>query len=109
MSERLPESEQPPDVNERLARLELIVELAPDVVKATRALLRVLGDMAEAMDSLAQGQAKVVARVTDLQPTIASTEQTFKATRNRILERIHDLEIYLASIEERLPTLEDEL
>ena len=106
MSERLPESEQPPDVYERLARLELIVELVPDVVKATRALLGVLGDMAEAMDSLVQGQAEVVARVTDLQPTIASTEQTFKATRNQILERIHDLEIYLASIEERLSTLE---
>ena len=106
MSERLPESEQRPDVNERLDRLELIVELVPDVVKATRALLRVLGDMAEAMDSLAQGQAEVVARVTDLQPTMASTEQTFEATRNRILERIHDLEICLASIEERLSTLE---
>lgn len=106
MPERLPESEQPPDVNERLARLELIVELVPDVVKATCAWLRVLGDMAEAMDSLAQGQAEVVARVTDLQPTIASTGQTFKATRNQILERIHDLEICLASIEERLSTLE---
>ena len=53
MSQRLPESKQPPDVNERLARLELIVELVPDVVKSTRALLRVLGDMTKAVDNLA--------------------------------------------------------
>jgi hypothetical protein len=47
--------------------------------------------------------------VGDFQQAIADAEQTFKGTRDQILEGIQDLEIHLATIEERLATLEDEL
>ena len=109
-------SEQPDNMNERLARLEWVVELVLDVVKSTRSALKVLGDMAAAVDNLAAGQSKnaswaggVVVRVGYLQQAITDTEQTFKETRDQILDGIQDLEIHLAIIEERLATLEDEL
>ena len=115
-------SEQPDNVNERLARLELVAELVPDVLKSTRSALKVLGDMAAAVDNLAAGQSaissrvgdvaeqmgEVAVRVGDLQQAVADTEQTFKETRAQILEGVQDLEIHLAIIEERLATLEDE-
>lgn len=45
----------------------------------------------------------------DLQQAITDTERTFKETRDQILEGVQDLEIHLATIEERLATLEEEL
>ena len=50
-----------------------------------------------------------MSRVGDFQQAIADTEQTFKETRDQILEGVQDLEIHLATIEERLAMLEDEL
>jgi len=47
--------------------------------------------------------------VGDLQQAIADTEQTFKETRDQIIEGVRDLEIHLATIEVRLATLGDEL
>lgn len=55
--------EQPDNVNERLARLKLVAELVPDVVKSTRSALKVLGDMAAAVDNLAAGQSEIASRV----------------------------------------------
>lgn len=52
---------------------------------------------------------EVAVRVGDLQQAVADTEQTFKETRDQILEGVQDLEIHLAIIEERLATMEDEL
>lgn len=101
-------SEQRNNMNERLVRLELVAELVPDVVKSTRSALKILGDMAAAVDDLAVGQSEIASRVGDLQQAIADTEQTFKETRDQILNNVHDLEIHLATIEERLATLEDE-
>ena len=48
-------SAQQSNVNERLARLELVMELVPDIVKSTRSALKVLGDVATAVDDLAAG------------------------------------------------------
>jgi len=107
--------EQPDNVNERLVRLKLVVKLVPDMVKATQSALKVLGDITAVVDNLAGGQSaiasrtgEVAVRVGGLQQAIADTERTFKETRDRILEGVQDLEIHLATIEERLATLEDE-
>ena len=101
--------EQPDNVNERLARLKLVAKLVADVVKATRSALKIPGDIAAAVDNLADGQSAIAVRVGDLQQAIADTEQTFNETRDQILKGVQDLEIHLATIEERLATLEDEL
>lgn len=90
------------DVNTRLARLERVVALVPDVVHSTRTALGVLGDMAGAVDGL-------VVEMGALRQRIADTEVLFRETRDQILEGAHTLEIHLASIEEQLATLEDEL
>ncbi len=90
------------DVNTRLARLERVAALMPDVAQSTRTALRVLGDMAEAVDGLA-------AEMGALRQRIADTEALFRETRDQILEGGHTLKIHLASIGERLATLEDEL
>ena len=101
MSEPYP-NPSPSDVNTRLARLERVVALVPDVVQSTRTALGVLGDMAEAVDGLA-------VEMGALRQRIADTEALFRETRDQILEGVHTLEIHLASIEERIATLEDEL
>ncbi len=108
--------EQPDNVIERLARLKLVAKLVADVVKATRSALKIPGDIAAAVDNLVEGQSatasragEVAVRVCDLQQAIADTEQTFNETRDQILKGAQDLEIHLATIEERLATLENEL
>ena len=101
MSESRP-SPFPSDLNTRLARLERVVALVPDMVQSTRTALGVLGNMAEAVDGLA-------VEMGALRQRIADTEALFRETRDRILEGVHALEIHLASIEERLATLEDAL
>ncbi len=101
MSESHP-SPSSSDVNTRLARLEQVVALVPDVVHSTCTALGVLGDMAGAVDGLA-------VEMGALRQQIADTEVLFRETRDQILEGVHTLEIHLASIEEQLATLEDEL
>ena len=108
--------EQPDNVNERLTRLKLVAKLVADVVKATRSALKIPGDIAAAVDNWVEGQSAtasragvVAVRVGDLQQAIADTEQTFNETRDQILKGVQDLEIHLATIEERLATLEGTL
>ena len=81
--------EEADNVNQRLARLELVAELVPDVVRSTRSALKVLGDMDAAVDNLVAGQSEIASRVGevsvwvgDLQQAIADTEQTFKEMRD---------------------------
>ncbi len=105
---KLAMSKQQNNVNERLVCLELVAELVPDVVKSTRSALMILSGMATAVDDLAAGQSEIASRVGDLQQAIADTGQTFKEMRDQILNNVHDLEIHLATFEERPATLEDE-
>ncbi len=81
--------EEADSVNQRQARLELVAELVPDVVRSTWSALKVLGDMAAAVDNLVAGQSEIASRVGevavrvgDLQQAIADTEQTFKEMRD---------------------------
>ena len=81
--------EEADNVNQRLARLELVAELVPDVARSTRSALKVLGDMDAAVDNLVAGQSEIASRVGevsvwvgDLQQAIADTEQTFKEMRD---------------------------
>ena len=73
-------SEQPDNVNERLARLELVAELVPDVLKSTRLVLKVLGDMAVAVDNLAAGQSEIASRVGEVAVRVGALQQAIEDT-----------------------------
>ncbi len=69
------------NMNERLARLELVAELVPDMLKSTRSVLKVLGDMAVAVDNLAAGQSEIASRVGEVAVRVGDLQQAIEDTK----------------------------
>lgn len=69
------------NMNERLARLELVAELVPDMLKSTRSALKVLGDMAVAVDKLAAGQSEIASRVGEVSVRVGDLQQAIEDTK----------------------------